>query len=243
MAVSFRDKKPRLDDYALGKLRTSIILYIFLMCPSNIQSPALNPLPKINYSFLKDKELRAKLRELGISSDGNRKILQDRHTEWMHLWNANVDSRHPRSKSELLQELSRWEQVRARPENRPTKSSNWSDEKWAEAHKAQLGDLVKQAKESAAAAKKRKLEGLAEKNVGLLGTSSVRVAQQVQQCPAKSIAAEEPLPDVPQKSPSANSGLELANETKDYATMDTNARPLVSVLRKRKLSLSERSLV
>ncbi|PWY87063.1 DNA repair protein rad18 [Aspergillus sclerotioniger CBS 115572] len=68
-------------------------------------------LPIINYSLLKDTVLRKKLRDLGIPNMGPRPLLQRRHTEWMNLWNANCDSKTPKSKRELLRELDIWERT------------------------------------------------------------------------------------------------------------------------------------
>ncbi|KAJ5405078.1 hypothetical protein N7465_006362 [Penicillium sp. CMV-2018d] len=68
-------------------------------------------LPAINYSILKDNALRKKLRDLGIPDWGQKQLLQRRHTEWMNLWNANCDSKYPKSKRILLQELDVWERT------------------------------------------------------------------------------------------------------------------------------------
>lgn len=68
-------------------------------------------LPTMNYSILKDGVLRRKLRDLGIPDWGPRPLLQRRHTEWMNLWNANCDSKTPKSKKELLRELDIWERT------------------------------------------------------------------------------------------------------------------------------------
>ncbi|KAJ5227379.1 E3 ubiquitin-protein ligase rad18 [Penicillium citrinum] len=76
-------------------------------------SPGKAPerIPAINYSLLKDNLLRKKLRELGIPEWGPKPLLQRRHTEWMNLWNANCDSRIPKTKRALLQELDVWERT------------------------------------------------------------------------------------------------------------------------------------
>lgn len=65
----------------------------------------------MNYSLLKDTQLRKKFRDLGIPDWGPRQLLQKRHTEWMNLWNANCDSTFPKSKKELLRELDIWERT------------------------------------------------------------------------------------------------------------------------------------
>ncbi|KLJ09108.1 DNA repair protein rad18 [Blastomyces silverae] len=68
-------------------------------------------LPTLNYSLLKDTVLRRKLKELGIADWGPKPLLQRRHTEWMNMWNANCDSKVPKSKRELLRELDIWERT------------------------------------------------------------------------------------------------------------------------------------
>ena len=65
----------------------------------------------MNYSILKDGVLRKKFRDLGIPDWGPRPLLQRRHTEWMNLWNANCDSKIPKSKAQLLRELDVWERT------------------------------------------------------------------------------------------------------------------------------------
>ncbi|KAJ5366403.1 DNA repair protein (RadR) [Penicillium brevicompactum] len=68
-------------------------------------------IPAINYSILKENALRKKLSDLGIPNWGPKQLLHRRHTEWMNLWNANCDSKIPKSKRELLQELDVWERT------------------------------------------------------------------------------------------------------------------------------------
>lgn len=81
------------------------------------KSPATGPakplerLPTMNYSLIKDGQLRKKLKELGIPEWGPRALLQRRHTEWMNLWNANCDAKVPKTKEELLRDLDVWERT------------------------------------------------------------------------------------------------------------------------------------
>lgn len=81
------------------------------------KSPATGPtkplerLPTMNYSLIKDGQLRKKLKELGIPEWGPRSLLQRRHTEWMNLWNANCDAKVPKTKEELLRDLDVWERT------------------------------------------------------------------------------------------------------------------------------------
>ncbi|KAF8241330.1 DNA repair protein rad18 [Wilcoxina mikolae CBS 423.85] len=106
----------------------------------------LEPLPKLTYSFLSERQLRQKLRELGVPDSGSKRILQQRHTEWMNLWNANVDSLHPQSKRELLNALDMWEKAHVKPSNNKTKTVGWSDEAWSVGHRHDFSDLIERAK-------------------------------------------------------------------------------------------------
>ena len=75
---------------------------------------ALERLPQVNYSLLKDNALRKKLSELGIPNSGQRALLIKRHTEWINLVNANCDSTKPRTKRELLHDLDMWDKTQGR---------------------------------------------------------------------------------------------------------------------------------
>lgn len=81
------------------------------------QSHATPPPPRperissLNYSMLKEPQLRKRLADLGIPNGGSRAMAEKRHMEWVTIWNANCDSSHPRKKSELLQDLSVWERT------------------------------------------------------------------------------------------------------------------------------------
>ena len=75
------------------------------------QSSPLERLAELNYTLLNDSQLRKKFSALGIPSTGRKDQLKDRYTAWANIWNANCDSRHPKSKPELLNELRKWERT------------------------------------------------------------------------------------------------------------------------------------
>lgn len=79
----------------------------------------------------------------------------------MTIWNANVDAERPRSKRELLAELTSWERAHLQPSNQPVKA-RWSDDQWKSAHGDQFETLIKEAKARAEAAKKKKAEDAAK---------------------------------------------------------------------------------
>ncbi|KAJ3348231.1 E3 ubiquitin-protein ligase rad18 [Kappamyces sp. JEL0680] len=67
------------------------------------------PKPSLPYDTLKDKKLRDLLSHEGLLSSGDRKTLVKRHQMWTRMFNANLDSGHPKSDRELRRELSDWE--------------------------------------------------------------------------------------------------------------------------------------
>ncbi|RYO75184.1 hypothetical protein DL762_010113 [Monosporascus cannonballus] len=118
---------------------------------------SLERLPAINYSMLKEPQLRRKLQEFGISTAGNRQMLEKRHKEWMTIWNANCDSLHPRRKAELLHDLEVWERTlgtRAPTSSRSIhlgaqiKDKDFDGAAWAAKHDTSFKDLIANARKN-----------------------------------------------------------------------------------------------
>ncbi|XP_077849473.1 E3 ubiquitin-protein ligase RAD18 isoform X2 [Macaca mulatta] len=55
------------------------------------------PLPKTVYNLLSDRDLKKKLKEHGLSIQGNKQQLIKRHQEFVHMYNAQCDALHPKS--------------------------------------------------------------------------------------------------------------------------------------------------
>ncbi|KAI9675174.1 MAG: E3 ubiquitin-protein ligase rad18 [Trizodia sp. TS-e1964] len=79
------------------------------MPPSQHPPRRIERLPKLNYSLFKESALRKKLSELGISTAGNKALMERRHTEWVNLWNSNCDALRPKQRRELLHEIEAWD--------------------------------------------------------------------------------------------------------------------------------------
>ncbi|XP_077849474.1 E3 ubiquitin-protein ligase RAD18 isoform X3 [Macaca mulatta] len=58
------------------------------------------PLPKTVYNLLSDRDLKKKLKEHGLSIQGNKQQLIKRHQEFVHMYNAQCDALHPKSGQE-----------------------------------------------------------------------------------------------------------------------------------------------
>ncbi|XP_063243662.1 E3 ubiquitin-protein ligase RAD18-like [Bacillus rossius redtenbacheri] len=81
------------------------------------------PLPKLVYNLMKEKKLRQKLKEAGLSTQGDYKTLVQRHSRYTLLYNAECDTLDPRPVSEIIQQVEREE----RDEKENQASSKISD--------------------------------------------------------------------------------------------------------------------
>ncbi|KAL5037019.1 E3 ubiquitin-protein ligase rad18 [Batrachochytrium dendrobatidis] len=75
----------------------------------NTNTPKRLPKPYHPYSLLSDAKIKKMLKDDGLNSTGPRKLLIERHTEWITRYNANLDSRHPLSDVALRVKLVDWE--------------------------------------------------------------------------------------------------------------------------------------
>ncbi|KAH8808771.1 putative DNA repair protein [Xylogone sp. PMI_703] len=134
-------------------------------------------LPHLSYSMYKENALRKKLSELGISSTGPRQLLERRHTEWITLWNANCDSKNPRSKQELKHDLEVWERTQGGRAPTVNASSNpgsniaskdFDGAAWASKHEGSFQQLIAEAR------KKRAAKQAASESPGASGSNETR---------------------------------------------------------------------
>jgi E3 ubiquitin-protein ligase RAD18 len=137
-------------------------------------------LPTLAYSMLNDNALRKKLKELGISNQGPKLLMQKRHTEWVNLWNANSDSRTPRLKRELLKELEVWERTQGRQIANNLGASgvmakDFDSDAYAKSNKSDFDELIRKAREKAKAKKADRIE----KQPGIPTPNGVDAASQV----------------------------------------------------------------
>ncbi|KAM6216150.1 E3 ubiquitin-protein ligase RAD18 [Rhynchocyon petersi] len=74
------------------------------------------PLPKVVYNLLSDRDLKKKLKQHGLSIQGNKQQLIKRHQEFVHMYNAQCDSLHPKSDAEIVKDIENMEKTRMRLE-------------------------------------------------------------------------------------------------------------------------------
>ncbi|XP_064089514.1 E3 ubiquitin-protein ligase RAD18-like [Macrobrachium nipponense] len=73
------------------------------------QQPKRKPLPKLVYSLLSEKQLRQMLKEVGLSIQGDRQQLSNRHRRYTTLYNVECDAAEPRHVQEILRQVEREE--------------------------------------------------------------------------------------------------------------------------------------
>ena len=73
--------------------------------PPPVKKPRPNPLPKLVYSLFKDKDLRSRCKEYGLSSKGEKSLLIARLKKYRLLYNDNIASEHPKSPLELSMQV------------------------------------------------------------------------------------------------------------------------------------------
>ncbi|XP_078518544.1 E3 ubiquitin-protein ligase RAD18 isoform X2 [Lissotriton helveticus] len=71
------------------------------------------PMAKVVYNLLSDRELRKKLKEVGLAAQGPKQQLIKRHQEFVHMYNAQCDSLYPKSAAEIIKEIEQNEKTRA----------------------------------------------------------------------------------------------------------------------------------
>ncbi|KAK9360794.1 hypothetical protein V1504DRAFT_453977 [Lipomyces starkeyi] len=127
-------------------------------------------LPKLQYDLFNDSKLRSKLVELGLPAYGTRVQLQQRHTEWVSLWNANADSNNPKTKKQLLKDLNDWESNLTKYAVQKISADGLAA--WGKSHSNDFDDLIARAKKNV----HKKLD--AEQQQGASRTVEVNVQSQ-----------------------------------------------------------------
>ncbi|CAN6638785.1 hypothetical protein TRVA0_017S01002 [Trichomonascus vanleenenianus] len=79
--------------------------------PKEPQEDMTKKIATIAYNLYKEVDLRKLLGRLGVPTTGNKAALQQRHREWMTIWNANADSKKPVSRKVLLAQLRERENI------------------------------------------------------------------------------------------------------------------------------------
>ncbi|KAK9353523.1 hypothetical protein V1523DRAFT_455790 [Lipomyces doorenjongii] len=137
---------------------------------SKITKKPLQRLPKLQYDLFNDSKLRSKLVELGLPAYGTRVQLQQRHTEWVSLWNANADSNNPKTKKQLLRDLNDWESNLAKYAIQKVSANDLAA--WGKTHSNDFDDLIARAKKNV----QKKLDP--EQQRGTSGTVEFNVQSQ-----------------------------------------------------------------
>nr|XP_034962465.1 E3 ubiquitin-protein ligase RAD18 isoform X1 [Zootoca vivipara] len=129
-------------------------------------------LSKVVYSLLSDRDLRRRLKELGLSTQGTKQQLIKRHQEFVHMYNSECDSLNPKSVAEIVGELEKNEKTRTQLESSKPRSGSMTFTKkqtekeideihrdYRKKHKAEFQALIDQVNKRKKNASKIKEEG------------------------------------------------------------------------------------
>ncbi|XP_078596924.1 uncharacterized protein LOC144873435 isoform X2 [Branchiostoma floridae x Branchiostoma japonicum] len=138
-------------------------------------APKRKPMAKLVYNLMSDKDLRKRLKEKGLSTQGDRQALIARHHEFVLRYNSQCDSAEPKSVAQIVKEVEKHERVLNKSTGtKPTfpsvnKTSNDEERdrvntKYATDHKAQFDSLIENARKRMKQKREAKLEGKVQQN-------------------------------------------------------------------------------
>lgn len=113
-----------------------------------VKEPAV-PRKKItmpNYALLSEAKLKKTLLDAGLSTKGNKQRLQSRYREYVHLYNANLESFNPKAKRDLLQEMRNWDAAQDRQSTSSVKDIDAT--RWQSQYHGDFDELINKARES-----------------------------------------------------------------------------------------------
>ncbi|OAD52553.1 E3 ubiquitin-protein ligase RAD18 [Eufriesea mexicana] len=76
-----------------------------------ITASTRKPLPKLVFNLMKDAVLKKKLKEFGLPTNGDRRVLETRLQRYIVLYNAECDKSNPRPVSELIKQCDEEENL------------------------------------------------------------------------------------------------------------------------------------
>ncbi|GCB69548.1 hypothetical protein scyTo_0001072 [Scyliorhinus torazame] len=97
-------------------------------------------LPKLVYNLISERDLRKKLKECGLSTQGTKAQLVKRHLAFVQMYNSQCDSLNPRSAFEIAREIEKNEKTQAQLESTASENvlkftKDQSEEEIDEVHK------------------------------------------------------------------------------------------------------------
>ncbi|XP_069592308.1 E3 ubiquitin-protein ligase RAD18 isoform X2 [Ranitomeya imitator] len=115
------------------------------------------PMAKVVYNLLSERDLKKRLKEVGLSTQGSKQQMVRRHQEFLHMYNAQCDSLNPKSAAEIVSEIEKNEKVRsalgAKQENGMTFTKDQSEEQidqihqdYRRKHNSEFQQLIEQVK-------------------------------------------------------------------------------------------------
>ena len=180
----------------------------------------MEPLKLPVFHLLKDSEIKKRLRDLGLDTSGDKKVLIQRFKNFAVIWNSQCDLDEPMSKIEMIMKLKRQEN---RLKGAPTIASNpltynsktdpevisTQQRAYVEKHKGQFSQLIERAKASSKAKETSSSTEMLQKSYSIIlpeSTSSSNLTPSKQ-----SLEATKSPPIIPLHSESSNLTNDISN--------------------------------
>ncbi|XP_069824817.1 E3 ubiquitin-protein ligase RAD18 isoform X2 [Dendropsophus ebraccatus] len=161
------------------------------------------PMAKVVYNLLSERDLRKRLKEVGLSTHGSKQQMIRRHQEFVHMYNAQCDSLQPKSAAEIASEIEKNEKIRSalevKQESGMTFTKEQSEEQideihrdYRKKHKSEFQQLIEQVKGRWKTPKGKVKEELPEcdTNVGITSQGNNEEVKQ------ESSSNHQPLPEL-----------------------------------------------
>ncbi|XP_076870497.1 E3 ubiquitin-protein ligase RAD18 isoform X2 [Brachyhypopomus gauderio] len=158
------------------------------------------PMTKPVYNLMKMPELKKRLRECHLSTQGSRDKLISRHQEFVHIYNAQCDALNPRTSEDIATEVEHNEKIRGQLQSQSKPAIVITKNKTAEEieqlhsdyrkqHSSEFSRLIAQVKGRLAQTGKTQITQEQEKSVDV--SCSRADATVVQGSPQKALASDE----------------------------------------------------
>nr|XP_034315557.1 uncharacterized protein LOC105336737 isoform X2 [Crassostrea gigas] len=119
-------------------------------------TPKRKPMAKLVYNLMSERDIKKKLKEVGLSTAGDKKTLVRRHHDFVMLYNSECDALKPKSVQEIVKEVEKTENIRNRSRTDHSRllieknSSPATIEKaqkiYMKKHKSHFSDLIAETK-------------------------------------------------------------------------------------------------
>ncbi|XP_061114237.1 E3 ubiquitin-protein ligase RAD18-like isoform X1 [Conger conger] len=197
------------------------------------------PLTKVVYSLLSQQQLKRRLKDFHLSTQGSWDQLVRRHQDFVQMYNAECDSLNPKSAQDIAKEIEKNEKARVQAQTKskcmPLVSKGQTDEEIEEVHSnyrkehnAEFTRLIAEVKSRMKTSKRAQIEqedkgGGADEDIFLSETLNEDVLNDA--VPVATLDEESMKIEVVPGSPTALSDVSISSSVSDVFSSEPNISP------------------